>query len=79
MTKTYMFIKVRVIAGAKKELFEQKDDVSFNISVKEPAKQNRANKRVVEIIATHYKVSNKMIRIVHGHHSTSKILSLRDD
>ena len=73
-----MFIKVRVTANAKKEVFTKKTATSFIISVKEPAKMNRANIRVRELVASHFSVPKATIRIVNGHHSPSKMLSIRD-
>ena len=73
-----MFVKVRVTANAKREVFTQKTDISFAVSVKEPAKMNRANIRVRELIASHFSVSKGAVRIVNGHHSPSKILSIKD-
>ncbi len=71
------YIKVRVLAGAKKESFRKKSEDHFEISVKEEAKQNMANRRVVEIMARELGVTKEKIRIISGHHSHSKILSVR--
>ena len=73
-----MYIKVRVVAGAKKEKFEKISKDHFKISVKEPAKQNLANRRVVELIAGHFHIPAKQARIISGHTSPSKILSIPD-
>ena len=73
-----MYIRVRVSADAKRESLEQTTDDSFLVAVKEPAEQSLANKRVLEIIATHFGVSPKQIRIISGHHSPGKILSIPD-
>jgi uncharacterized protein (TIGR00251 family) len=69
-----MYIKVRVIAGAKKEVFTQKNPDHFEVSVKEPAEQNRANRRVLSLFETHFGI--KGVRLISGHHSPSKILSI---
>lgn len=71
-----MYIKVKVTAGAKKEKIIEKTSDHFNISVKEPAERNLANKRVIELLRDYYKVYNGDVRIVSGHHSPSKIISL---
>ena len=71
-----MYIKVKVIAGAKKEKIEKKSENSFLISVKEPAERNLANNRVREIIAVVYEINQKSVRIISGHQSPSKILSI---
>ena len=74
-----MYIKVRVSASAKRELFMQEREDSFMVAVKEPAEQNRANTRVLELVALHLGISPKQIRIISGHHSPGKILSIPDN
>ena len=73
-----MYVKVRVIAGAKKELVQEVSAGHFKISVKEPAERNLANRRVVELVAAHYKIPPKQAHIISGHTSPSKILSIPD-
>lgn len=73
-----MYIRVRVRAGAKKESFDASSEDAFLVSVKEPAEGNRANTRVLEIIAEHFSIKPKQIRIISGHHSSGKLLSLPD-
>ncbi|MEK7095186.1 MAG: DUF167 family protein [Patescibacteria group bacterium] len=69
-----MYIKVKVIAGAKKEKIEKKSEDHYEIWVKEKAENNRANERILEIFRHLY--IDMIIRIVSGHHSPSKILVL---
>ena len=73
-----MYVKVRVIAGAKKELVQEVSAGHFKISVREPAERNMANRRIVELVAAHYKRAAKQVRIISGHTSQSKILSIPD-
>ncbi len=73
-----MYVKVRVIAGAKKETLQEASAGHFKISVKEPAERNLANRRVVELVAARYKIQPKQVRIISGHTSPSKILSIPD-
>lgn len=72
-----MYIKVHVAADAKRESFTQREETFF-VSVKEPAEQNRANTRVRELVAAHFDILPQQVRIVSGHHSPGKILSLPD-
>jgi len=74
-----MYIKVKVIADAKKEKFEQKSDELFEVSVKEPAKQNMANRRIQELIARHFGIMKGDVKIISGHRSSSKIISIKDN
>ena len=71
-----MYIKVRVATGVKKEAWKEISVDTFEASVKEPAERNLANTRVKELAADHFKVSVGKVRIVSGHHSPSKILSI---
>lgn len=71
-----MYIKVKVTTKARREGIEKKTKDSYNIEVKEPAEQNLANRRVCELIAGEFAVPVKAVRIVSGHHSPSKILSV---
>jgi uncharacterized protein YggU (UPF0235/DUF167 family) len=71
-----MYIKVRVVAGAKKEAVKKLSNTSYTLSVKEPALQNRANTRVIQLLAMQVGVSVNKARIINGHHSPSKMLSV---
>ena len=71
-----MYIKVKVQAGAKKEVVTKKSKDNYTLSVKEPAERNMANKRVCEVMASLFKVSVKNVRIINGHQSPSKMLSI---
>jgi len=71
-----MYIKVKVIVDAKKEMITKKSKDHFDIFVMEPAERNMANKRVIELVRDYFKVYNGEVRIVSGHHSPSKIISI---
>ncbi len=71
-----MFIKVKVQANSKKEEVKKKNDDTYSISVKQKAERNMANTRVCEIIASLFNISYKNVRIINGHQSPNKILSI---
>ena len=71
-----MYIKVRVIAGAKREVVDQESADHFKVSVKEPAERNLANSRILEIFRM--KFPGKNVQIINGHHSPSKLLAIDD-
>jgi len=68
------YIRVKVIAGSKKEAIKQINIDHFEISVKEKAERNIANKRVLEILCEFFKLPKGKIRIISGHQSPSKLL-----
>lgn len=71
-----MYIRVKVKANSKKEFIEKKSENSFDISVREKAEKNMANKRVIEIIALQFGVSVNRVRIINGHHTPVKLLAI---
>lgn len=71
-----MYIRVRVVAGVKKEKFAQTSDDHFEIWTKEKAERNMANKRVLALIAQHFAVPVGKVKIVNGHHHPTKLLSV---
>ena len=73
-----MYIKVRVFAGAKKEEFKKISNTHFEAKVREKAERNMANRRVVELTRKHFGTAGD-VRIINGHHSPSKILSVDRD
>jgi uncharacterized protein YggU (UPF0235/DUF167 family) len=70
-----MYIKVFVTPDAKKEKVEEKGD-TLRISVREPATGNRANDRVRELIALRESVPLGKVRILTGHRSRAKMISI---
>ena len=70
-----MYIKVFVTPGAKRENVEEKGD-TFLISVREPASGNHANDRVRELVALRFGQPIGKVRILTGHHSRGKMISV---
>lgn len=68
------YIKVQVLSGSKKEAITEKGDVLY-ISVREKAKQGAANRRMLELARVHFGAGRR-VRIVSGHHSPHKIISV---
>ncbi len=67
-----MYISAKVEAGAKREKVEVDKGGRLTISVKEPAEQNLANKRVLELVAKHAGVPKNKVRLVSGAKNPSK-------
>jgi uncharacterized protein YggU (UPF0235/DUF167 family) len=70
----YVYIKVLVHAGAKREKVRRISLTKFEVSVTEPAERNLANRRVLSIIAEANNVGVGKVKIISGHHSPSKML-----
>lgn len=73
---TKMLIRVKAEAGARKEKFESADKEAFSVAVKEKPQENAANERIRVLIAKHFHVPAKKVRIVRGHRRSSKLLEV---
>lgn len=71
-----MFIKVKVFPDSKKEEKREKKSDALEIRVKEEAKNNMANKRVVEILANHFNIPKNKIHLIKGDKQRSKIFDI---
>lgn len=71
-----MYIHVKVVAGSSKEAFEKIDETHFRIWVREQAKNNLANNRVIEILKV--KLQTSVVRLVGGAHSPGKLFSISE-
>ena len=69
-----MYLKIKVVPNAKKERYEKVKDDEYRVWVTAPAENNAANTHVLSIISALYPGTS--IRIVSGHHSPSKIVSI---
>jgi uncharacterized protein YggU (UPF0235/DUF167 family) len=74
-----MYVKVKVFAGTRKEQVKEVGENRYEIHVKEPAERNMANSRIIALVAELYKISPKAVKIFSGHHSPSKLLSIRTE
>lgn len=69
-----MYLKIKVVVDAKTQKVEKIDEDSWRICVKVPAENNAANNKVLELLRDEF--PNCSVRIVSGHHSPSKIVSI---
>lgn len=72
-----MRIFVHASPGAKiAEVVPLDEPNHFRVRINAPAKENKANIRLLEIIAEHFKVSQSMVKFVSGVSSKDKILEV---
>lgn len=69
-----MYLKIKVIPDAKKAKIEKVKDDEYRVWVTAPAENNAANMQMLATMRTLY--PDTAIRIVSGHHSPSKIISI---
>lgn len=71
-----LFIKVK--PNAKENKIEKISEDSFIVKIKEPPKEGRANKALIELLAEYFKVPKSKIKIISGQFFRQKILEITD-
>ena len=73
-----MLIHVKVEPNSNKDEVTEKTDVSYVVKVKDSAKQNQANIKMLSLLSVFLKLDKSRLRIISGHHSPGKILEILD-
>jgi len=73
-----MIVSVRVSPAAKREKVEELASGRLAIAVKEKPERNMANARVRELVAAHFGVEPKAVRLLNGHRSKSKVFEVKE-
>jgi uncharacterized protein YggU (UPF0235/DUF167 family) len=71
-----IIVRIKAAAHAKKESIEQIAPQTLRITVREPAENNRANKRILELLAEYYELPVKKFRIISGHTAPNKMIQI---
>ena len=71
-----MYVRVRAKPSARKEQIIEVDDRELVIHVREPAERNLANKRIIQILAERYEVSERAVEMLSGFRSPTKLFSI---
>ena len=69
-------VKVKVVPNSKKAKVEQTEGGVLRVNVDAPAKEGKANKRLVEILAKYFSKPKSSIRIVKGWTSKNKVVEV---
>lgn len=69
-----MLIGIHVTTSAKQERVERVSESRYEVMLREPAERGIANRRLLELMREHHPAT--IIRIVSGHHSPTKIISI---
>lgn len=69
-------VKVKVVPNSKKAKVEQTEGGVLKVNVDAPAKEGKANKRLVEILAKYFSKQKSSIRIVKGWTSKNKVVDI---
>ncbi len=71
-----MKIQIRVIPGAKRARVDKISVDQFRVYINAPAKQGRANQRLIEILAKYFAAPKSTINIIRGYKSRNKLIEI---
>jgi uncharacterized protein len=69
-------IEVTVKPNSRKEGVEQLPTGTYKVSVNAPPKEGRANERVIELLARHFKIPKTSVVILRGHKGKRKLVEV---
>ena len=72
-----MKIRVRVVPRAKKERIEKIDD-GLKVYICEPAIEDRANKKLIELLADYFHTKKYNISIILGQKQKDKVVQINE-
>ena len=70
-----MKIQVKVKPNSRTEEVSQEGD-SFIVKVKEPPREGKANQAAIKLLAQHFGVSQRQVRILSGFKSKNKVIEV---
>jgi len=70
-----MIVKLRVVPRARKTAVEPFGE-GLKVYISEPAIEGKANKKLIEALAKHYRVKKRSITIIKGLKQRDKVVSI---
>ena len=74
-----MRLTVRVTPKSRQRRLEQAADGTWRAMVPEPPEDGRANAALIELLAEHFDVPKRSLRILHGHTSRQKVIEIKSE
>ena len=71
-----MIIQVKAKPASQEEKIIKISDNEFEVWVKEPPIQGRANRAIIKALAGYFKVPSSSVRIISGYTSRLKVISI---
>lgn len=72
-----MKVSVKVVAQSRKELVEVVSEENLRVRVNALPIEGKANERVIELLAEHFKTSKSKIILLRGHKSKLKVFEIK--
>jgi len=72
-----MLIKVKVFPNSKREGIIKKSEDSFGIKIKEKPEKGLANRKVMNVLSSYFKIPLSKIRLIKGFKQRNKIFEIK--
>ncbi len=72
-------LTVVVRPRASRERVSTESDGTIKVWVAAPPEHERANQRVITLLADYLDVPKRTVHITHGHHTTTKLVTIDDE
>jgi len=72
-----MKLNIKVKTKAKEDKIEQISENTYQVSVKEPPTQNKANFAILKLISRHFRVPLASLRLIAGKSSKNKVIEIK--
>jgi len=72
-----MLIKVKVFPNSKREGIIKKSEDSFGIKIKEKPEKGLANREVMNVLSSYFKIPLSKIRLIKGFKQRNKIFEIK--
>ena len=71
-----MRITIRLKPGSKEEKVEKTGENEFSVRVNQPAREGKANHRLIELLSEYFDIPKSRISILRGHKARNKVLEI---
>ncbi|XOB40961.1 MAG: DUF167 domain-containing protein [Candidatus Nealsonbacteria bacterium] len=71
-----MLVRVKVFPSSKKEKITKTADNSFEIKIKEKPEKGKANKKLILVLSSYFKIPQSKIRLIKGFKQRNKIFKV---
>ncbi len=74
-----MILRVRAKPRSKLECVKEIEKDLYEVAVKEPPEDGKANERIVELLAEHFRVPRSRVKLLRGSTSRLKVFEIIKD
>ncbi len=74
-----MILRVRAKPRSKLECVKEIEKDLYEVAVKEPPEDGKANERIVELLAEHFRVPRSRVKLLRGFTSRLKVFEIIKD